>query len=95
VNNNQWFLNKNEQQILLNNILKSVWLEPIVIKKNIDEYINEYKRKYSNFWDFTNSMLKKWDSNIEEKFLKKFILNKPKFPFKKFKNSLIQQKNIV
>jgi hypothetical protein len=95
VNYNQSLLGHNEQQILLNNILLSVWETPINIKTNMKEYINAYKNKYSTLWNFKNNTLKKWDSDIEERFLKKFALNKTHFYFTAFKNSLVKQKKIA
>jgi hypothetical protein len=87
INNNQWFLDENEQQILLDNILLSLWKDPIGRKTNMKEYINTYKNNHSNLWTFTNNAFKKWNSHIEEEFLDKFALNQ-KFNLIKFRESI-------
>jgi hypothetical protein len=90
VNNNNWFLNSNEQQIFLNNILLSVWMEYIDKKTNIEEYKNIFKVKNKiQFWDnFKNESKRKWNSKIEEIFLKKFVFNRNTFERSAFEKSI-------
>ena len=68
------YLWENEQIILLNYILKSVW-ETGIKANNIEEFKNQYTNKFSIWWQYKNNMYKKWKSNIEELFIKNNIKN--------------------
>lgn len=86
---------ENELKIFLNSILLSVWKKEIDKNKNIEEFTNLFKSEndFQVVWEwFKNDSIKKWSSNIEEIFFKKYILGYPNFQVEKFKNE-IQKKN--
>ncbi len=92
LNFRQGFLNKNEQKIFLNAILKSIGKIPIKMNKSLNEFKNIFSQQRNNqqIWGwFKNDSIKTWSSEIEEMFFKKFILDQSIFPTAKFKKTII------
>jgi len=85
INNNDNSLSENELKIFLNSILSSVWEEKINTSWNINQFKNEFKNKnkVQVSWNFKDN-LEIWSSNIEEKFMKKYITWFSKFQTSSF-----------
>jgi len=95
INYNDDFLKENELKQVLNTILTSTWYKTIDINKNLNEFINifsNYKNK-KQYWWYKDNFYKIWKSEIEEKFLEKFVINKIKFDFTKFQKEAKIKKN--
>ena len=85
INNNDNSLSENELKIFLNSILSSVWEEKINISWNINQFKNEFKNKnkVQVSWNYKDN-LEIWSSDIEEKFMKKYITWFSKFQTSSF-----------
>jgi len=93
INFNDDFLDKNEQKIFLNAILKSVWIKEIDKTLKLEEFKNLFIQKNSDeiLWWFKNDSDKPGDSKIAETFIEKYILNKTTFQNSSFSKEI--QKN--
>jgi hypothetical protein len=92
VNNNDKSLNSSEIQKFLNNILVSIW-ETEINTVSLEQYTNEFNQK-NNIQISWNHKNKKeiWNSDIEERFMKKYIIWFTNFQTNKFKTD-IQKKS--
>ncbi len=91
INNNDNSLSSNELQIFLNSILKSVGKKEIKPQADVNQYINLFKiqNNYQVIWDwYKDTSNKIWNSNIEEMFMKKYIIWYSKFQTTLFKKDL-------
>ena len=95
--NTTWdYIDKKELSLFLNSILQSVWIETIDINSiSIKWFKTKFKEK-NNLqlnWEMADNLLKKWESNIEEIFLEKFVNNKSDFQIWEFKKTLSNSNN--
>jgi len=99
---NDNFLDKKELMIILNYISIATWFGSVTSsdKNNIDKIdFEEFKNLFKNnknkkqiLGGYKDDLYKKWKSPIEETFLHKFVLNKPKFDLDLFKKEIQTQK---
>lgn len=93
INNNDDSLWENELKIFLNSILLSVWEVKISESQSLDLYINDFNQinNVQISWEHKDSLVEWW-SDIEEKFMKKYITWFSKFQSTNFQNN-IQKKS--